>query len=170
MHCDETPDLLGPYLEERLDDARRREMREHLQGCVRCREHAVERDPTLLFALARPATVDPARSKEMAAAVLAQIHGRRLERRLARRRHPWLAAAAAVMVVVGAGTVWRMTADAPEQPVAAGPAAVGAGLETEPPRAEVDMEGAGVRVYQFADQSGERDRAVYYVVNPALES
>lgn len=170
MHCDDFLELLEPYLEERLDTDRRNQLREHLRSCPRCRERAVERDPTLIFALSRPAASDPARSEAVAAAVLAQIHGRRLEQRLGRRRQPWLAAAAAALVIVGGATAWRIVADDTVAPGGEAPRAVGASLEAEPPRAEVDMEGAGVRVYQFADQSGHPDQAVYYVVNPALES
>ena len=168
MHCDELVKLLAPYLEERLDDSRRAELRQHLRSCQSCRNRALEQEPTLLLALAPPPEMASRRTEAVAAAVMAQIRGRRLERRLDRRRRPWLAVAAAAALVVGGAAVWR-AAVSPPAPIAGAPAAVGASLEAEPPRAEVEVGGAGVRVYEFADQYGHSDQAVYYVVNPALE-
>ncbi len=38
-----------------------------------------------------------------------------------------------------------------------------------PPQVQVDMTDEGVRIYQYADD-GDSSTAVYYIVNPALES
>ena len=61
-----------------------------------------------------------------------------------------------------------LTADMPA------PAAVHASTTAEPPpqpppQVEVDMPGEGVRVYHFASED-DRNTAVLFIVNPALES
>jgi len=133
----------------------------------------VGRDPSLLFVAAMPAEPDPVRVEGCAEAVLAQLRQQRLSRRLAPRRRRWLAAAAAVVVAVVGGTSWRlMRQDEETTPAGVGVQAV-ENVDREsvqpPPRVEVDMTGEGVRVYQFAQEEDD-NTAVFFVVNPALES
>jgi hypothetical protein len=127
-------------------------------------------DPTLLFAAVEPRTTDPRRTDSVSESVIAQIRQQRLARTLRPRRRPWLAAAAAVLVTVGGVTAWRVTQEgngpAPDPAIEARDTSPQA---APPPQVQVDMPGEGVRVYQFAGD-GNRDTAVYYIVNPALES
>ena len=82
------------------------------------------------------------------------------------RRDP----AAVAVMVIGVGTVWRST---PEDEATA---ALGTAEQAEighdrqpPPSVQVEMANERVRVYQFAED-GDGDSAVYFIVNPALES
>lgn len=171
MECSSFRRQLPPYLEESLDDATRARVRDHLATCADCRSWAVAEDPTLLLVASQPAETSPVEVDNCARAVMAQVRQRRLERRLGGRRRPWLAAAAVAVMAVGAGVVWR--AGSPGTDPVAGVDATGpttvAAEPGPPPRVEVDMPGADVRVYQWAE-SDDSDTAVYHIVNPALDS
>jgi anti-sigma factor RsiW len=172
MRCDSFRDRLTDYLEESLNDDERRAVREHLAMCAECARWAVDVEPTLIFARATAASdVSPARVDACTRAVLSQVRQRRLERRLGARRRPWLAAAAAAVLALGAAAIWGVTGLRPgPEPAAPAPGFVGAAVrEVPPPKVEADMAGEGVRVYQFA-QEDDADTAVLYIVNPALES
>jgi hypothetical protein len=159
---------MADYLDERLDEDRREWFRSHLRRCESCRGWAVNRDPTLLFVTAAQPTDDPERVEACVAAVTGQIRQQRLERRLRGRRRPWLAAAAAAVLVVTGGLVWQMMpgAGAPEAPPFAEVEGVDE-MAADPPSIEVEMADETVRVYQFA--ADDDDTAVYFVVNPAME-
>jgi len=168
MRCDDVLDLLEAYLADDLDGHRRDALRSHLRSCSSCRKAATLHDPTLLFITASPSEPAAARVEEMTQAVLGQIRQQRLEQRLDRRRQPWLAAAAAVVLSLLAVTGWRLLA-----PNEAGQAPTPdevqvADAPSPPPRVEVDMTGEGVRVYQYADQQ-DADTAVTFIINPELE-
>ncbi len=168
MNCSVFRDLLQPYLEDSLDEERRVWFRSHLHDCRSCRAWAVGEEPTLLLAAAESRAVETRRVEECARSVVHQIRQQRLELRLRGRRQPWLAAVAAMLLVVGGGVVWRLLPGTAPPPVASGTAADSAtGEAQEPPSIEVEMAGEDVRVYQFATDDG--DTAVYYVVNPAME-
>ena len=173
MRCDTFRERLNGYLDESLDDDQRRAVREHLASCSECGRWAVAHEPTLLFTkAATDAVASPARVEACTEAVLAQVRQRRLERRLGARRRPWIAAAAAAVVMIGGAMVWTLTGGHPGTAVDTPTTEfVGAAADATPPppRVEVDMIGEGVRVYQFAQES-DADTAVLYVVNPALES
>jgi len=170
MNCDTFREQLADYLEERLEDDRRAEVRTHLAVCDDCRHWALAQDPTMIFALPSAASVPSARVEASVAAVSAQIRQKRLERRLGSGVRPWLAAAAAAIAVLGGGVVWQGMGHRMGATPAAGPAVVEAVADdSPPPRLEVDMPGSGVRVYQHAE-AGDGDAAVYFVVNPALDS
>jgi len=168
MNCNGFREMLDPYLEDSLEEERRRWFRRHLRECSGCRGWALGRDPSLLFALADAAPAEPARVEACAMAVTAQIRQQRLTRRLHHRRRPWLAAAAAAVVAIGGSLAWRAILSddgSPEGPV------IEAQIEGDaasPPTIEVEMAGDDVRVYQFA-ADGDDDTAVYFVVNPAME-
>jgi anti-sigma factor RsiW len=169
MICEDFREMLGPYLEEKLEEERRPEFRRHLRECPECRRWAVAEDPSLLFALAGMKEADPIRVEACAQAVTAQIRQQRLARRMGARRRPWLAAAAAVAVAAGGGLVWQMTIGSGEAP--SGPAMEARGEvneKLESPTVEVDMRGEDVRIYRFANEE-DADTAVYFVVNPAME-
>jgi anti-sigma factor RsiW len=168
MRCDDVLDLLDAYLADDLDGHRRDALRAHIRSCSSCRHAAIRHDASLIFVSARPAEVAGAHVEEVTQAVLGQIRQRRMERRLGRRRQPWLAAAAAVVLSVAAVIGWRLLAPGTNAaaPISSGVQVVDA--PSPPPRVEVDMTGAGVRVYQYADQR-DADTAVTFIINPELE-
>lgn len=169
MRCLDVSELLDAYLADELDGPRREALRAHLRSCSLCRESAVRRDASFLFVASPPSEAETARIEEVTRAVVGQIRQQRLERRLDRRRSPWLAAAAAVVVLLAGAVGWRLMA--PDE----GPTADSVRSDVQvadspnpPPRVEVDMAGEGVRVYQFADQQ-DGDTAVTFIINPELE-
>ena len=169
MDCQEFHELLASYLEESLEEERRRVFRRHLRECPSCRERALSEDPTLLFAAAPETPVSEADVEGCAAAVTAQIRQQRLVRSLSRRRRPWLAAAAAAVIMIAGGLSWKVIHGGVETPI---PATAEIHLHDDvrsaPPTVEVEMAGEDVRVYQFATDEGD-DTAVYFIVNPAME-
>jgi predicted anti-sigma-YlaC factor YlaD len=168
MNCMEFRELLGSYLEESLEEERRRMFRRHLRECASCRERAVSEDPTLLFAAAPEPPASEADIEACAAAVTAQIKQQRLARSLSRRRRPWLAAAATAVIVIAGGLSWKVLLGSVETPI---PATAEIHVHDDawsvPPTVEVEMAGEDVRVYQFAVY--EDDTAVYFVVDPGME-
>jgi hypothetical protein len=171
MRCEGFRELLDRYLEETLDGVERRAWRDHLRDCGQCRRWAVAAEPTLLFAAAQTPPDDQRKIDACADRVAAVIRQERLEQRLRRRRRPWLAAAAAALLVVGIGVVWQMSPAGRDMPAAevVPVAAEAAPVQVQPPQVEVNMDGEGVRVYQFAGGEND-DTAVLFIVNPALES
>lgn len=175
MSCEQFRASLREYVDDRMDGPARTTFRHHLRQCAACRRWAVAEEPSLLFALGAAPAPRPETVEACVSAVTARIRQERLERRLGERRQPWLAAAAAALVVVGAGVVWRLMP--PPSPATLGvpPATVtaaeapGPEKRTEPPRVDVDMPGEGIRIYQYA-QEPDDDTAVYFIVNPAMES
>jgi predicted anti-sigma-YlaC factor YlaD len=171
MRCDDLREKLRSYLEDSLSEEERHILRRHLRECASCRSWAVGIDPTLLFVAAEPPRAEPDEIERCTEGVLGLIHQERLSRRLRSRKRPWLAAAAALLVAVGAVSVWRVVATGDHEVV---PSGVGEAADPlveapPPPQVDVDMPGEGVRVYQYADER-RPDTVVYYVVNPALES
>jgi len=168
MRCDEFLEHLDSYLADTLDGPDRASFREHLRNCSRCREVAIQAEPSLLFSALPSQEVDARRIENVTGAVLGQIRQERLERRLHRHRGRWLAAAAAIVMMVAGVTGWRfLSPDGGEVPPAIAEVSR-TGESSPPPRVEVDMPGSGVRVYQYADQQ-DSDTAVYFIVNPSLE-
>lgn len=169
MGCKIFREMLDAYLEESMDEERRRWFRGHLRECPSCRNWALSRDPSLLFAVADAAPADPARVEACTTAVTAHIRQQRLSRRLHHRRRPWLAAAAAMVVAVSGALAWRtILSDGGSQAQPEIEAQVEDDVATTPPTVEVEMAGDDVRVYQFATDDDD-DTAVYFVVNPAME-
>ncbi len=172
MQCDEFAGLLEEYLDETLEGDRRAELRGHLASCDTCRSRALEREPTLVLTLAERREPAPVRVDQCVTAVMAQVRQERIGHELRRPRPTWWMAAAAAVVVAVAGAVMWQTSDQVSAPVAVSPPALAETAADEiPPRIEIDMPGEGVRVYhQYADGDGGDNAAVYFVVNPALES
>ena len=172
MRCSEFRNTLERYLEDVLDESRREGVRQHLRACPGCRSWAIEVEPTIVFAAVEAPAPDPDRVAACTASVMAQIRQQRLARELRPRGRWWLAAAAAaaLAVVVGGTGWWVASNDRPTVPPSAVEARDSAGeVAAPPPRVQVNMPGEGVRVYQFADDTNHNS-AVYYIVNPALES
>ncbi len=103
MDCPRFHELLDDYLADRLDELDRSAFRAHLRSCDACRAAVSVIEPTLLFATLPEARVTEREIEDCVTAVSARIRQDRLERRLApRRRAPWLAAAASIIVLLGA--------------------------------------------------------------------
>jgi predicted anti-sigma-YlaC factor YlaD len=170
MQCNEFRDALEGYLADTLTADDRMAFREHLGSCEPCRNLAVAEEPTLMFAAMPERSSAPEEVDRCVAAVSAMIRQERLQSRLRSPRRGWLAAAAALVLVIGGSAAWQMSSK--EGPALSTPMAQpAAALEmptVAPPRVEVDM-GEGVRVYQYAEQEDE-NTAVYFIVNSALES
>ena len=167
MNCEIFLEMIGSYADETLDEERRHWFRHHLGECASCRQSALRREPSLMFATAPETAADPEAVEACAAAVTARIRQDRLASRLRGRRLPWMAAAAAAAMVVSAGVVWRATVGTDN----AGLAPLETAQELEPiiapPTVDVEAMGEEVRVYQFATDGD--DTAVYFIVDPALE-
>jgi len=114
MQCDDAVRLINAYLDETLDEGRRREWRDHLRSCAGCREQALAEEPTLLLGLAVRPEPTPQQIEGCVRNVQAMIRQERLQRRLGTRSRPWLAAAAAAVfiigagIMIGAGPAWRL--------------------------------------------------------------
>jgi len=163
MDCTRFEELLPRYLAEELNEDERTDWREHLLTCPRCRVAALEREPTLLFALASRKEGEPAAARFCADSVSAAIRRDRLERRIRPRRRPWLAAAAALLVAVGGGVVFH---EMERQPAPAAQTAAAVPGRNAAPEVDVENEGANVRVYQLAS---DENTNVTFVVDPSLE-
>jgi len=169
MNCGMFREMIGSYVDETLEEGRRHWFRTHLRECPTCRESALREEPSLLFAMAPAVPGEPEEIEACAVAVMGRIRQDRLERRLHRRRRPWLAVAAAAALVISGGIAWRTMVGGGSgtlQPVVE--ARRDAELQSSPPTVEVEMAGEEVRVYQFANEA-DSDIAVYFIVDPALE-
>ena len=168
MNCSIFRDLLDPYLEESLEEDRRTWFREHLQRCSTCRDWALNAEPSLLFAIAPRPDPDAARVEACVNAVTSQIRQQRLAKRLHGRRRPWLAAAAAAVLVIAGGLLWQvMPGPGGDSVLPVAESTAGEADGRTPPSVEVEMDGDDVRVYQFA--ADDSDTAVVFVVDPSLE-
>ncbi len=119
--------------------------------------------------MAPTAPGEPEAIEACAAAVMGRIRQDRLERRLYRRRRPWLAAAAAATLVISGGIAWRtMVNGGSETLLPVVEARQDVELQNSPPTVEVEMQGKEVRIYQFANEE-DADSAVYLIIDPAME-
>ena len=171
MDCTRFQNLLAGYLNEELEEPDRVAWRQHLLGCATCRVMALEREPSLLFALASRRETDSERVEACTASVLASIRTQRLERQIHRRRRPWLAAAAAAVLALGGGLAWHEIGH--ERPVTQasvmptpGSRNPEAQARQQSPEVDVENDGANVRVYQLAT---DENTTVTFVVDPSLE-
>jgi len=161
---------LDRYLADSLDESEREIFRDHLRSCETCREWAIEAEPTLAFSAFHPPPADRVRVEQCAQNLLTSIRQERMTYRLRSGRRAWLAAAAALVVTIGAGAAWRLVSSGGKGPPGGLTEHSDAVIETQPPpEVRVDMREQGVKVYRFAEEDGD-DTAVYFIVNPALES
>ncbi len=171
MNCPKFKLSIDQYLEDQLDRDDRRAFREHLQTCAQCRAEAVVLEPSLLLVAGVPVKTDDRAVGECAEAVNALIRQERLRRQLAPSSKRWLAAAAACVIVLGGGLLWRVApwgADSQTAAVAVAESQNQTEGVAPPPRLEVEMPDSEVRVYQFAGSDSETT-AVYFVVNENME-
>ncbi len=168
--CLEVRRLLPRFVALELAPDVEREIRDHLGACAACRAAASEREPSLALAWAVAAEPGPVEDERFVDEVLAQIHQRRLERRLGGKRSRILAVAAAVVVaLLGGATAVRHLARpgaTPSVTVAAAPRPAPAANDP----AFIEVEGADVRLYQVASGAQSRDAIqVAFIVDPHLE-
>ena len=160
--CTEIQVLLDRHLALELPPEQEREVRKHLEDCGACRAVVARRDPVAAFAF-RLAAASVGADESFVAEVMAGIHQHRIEHRLHRRGRRWLAAAAAVVLaVLGGFLVLRGDVETVAQRAAE---------QAAPPAAEaafVEVEGDGVRVYQFAGPNQEGVQ-VALIIDPRLE-
>ena len=170
MTCLETRRRLPRFVAMELGAAEEREVREHLGGCAGCRQVATAHEPALVLAGALAVAPGP-EDDRFVGEVMAAIHQRRLERRLASRRSRLLAAAAAAVSVVllgGVTVVRELTHHS--RPLLAQGSAVVVRPAARPEPAFVEVDNAGARVYQLtAASSSRRAVQVAFIVDPHLE-
>ena len=171
MNCLEARRLVPRLAAMDLPRQAEMELREHLAGCAACRQAAAEREPVLELAAALASGPGP-EDDRFVGEVMAEIHQRRLERTLGRRRSRVLAAAAVVLALLGGATVVRQVAWPARQVVARAPVTMArppAPAATMEP-AFVEVDNAGVRLYQLTPTSKSRGAIqVAFIVDPHLE-
>lgn len=163
MTCSEVARLQEAFLALELDPATEADVRLHLHACAGCRTALGEAEPAVALAL-RLAEKDVTADTAFVGEVLAGVHQRAFERRFAGRRRRWLAVAAALaLTVLGGWAVLRQSGTANEGVTEATRTTP---LAVEP--AFVEVEGDGVRLYQF-DASPQGAVKVAFIVDPQLE-
>ena len=164
--CLEVRRLIPRLLALELPPETEREVREHLRSCEECRDAVADREPTVRLAWALAEARGP-EDDRFVGEVMAGIHQRSLERRLARRRSRLLAAAAAAAVFLIGGTAVVRHLAVPVPPVTAGAPASRSPV-VEP--AFVEVNEVGVRVYQLTPPSPSASGIqVAFIVDPRLE-
>jgi len=170
ISCLEARRLAPRFVSLELDAATEREVREHLSGCAPCREAVVGSDPALALAWAAAAAQEPADDERFVGEVMAQIHQRRLERRLVRSRARLLAAAAVLVAVLGGALAVRQLAVPSGDGVARVTAPAAPARAAAPDPAFVEVDGSGAWLYQMTPASDSRDAVqVAFIVDPHLE-
>jgi len=170
MSCLEARRLAPRFVALELEGATEREVREHLAGCAACREAVVGHDPALALAWAVAAEPAPADDERFVGEVMAQIHQRRLERTLVRSRARLLAAAAALVALLGGALVVRQLAVPAGDGVAQLSVAAAPSRAAVPDPAFVEVDGSGAWLYQLTPASDSRDAIqVAFIVDPHLE-
>jgi predicted anti-sigma-YlaC factor YlaD len=166
MTCTDVRERLAAFLALEMEAHDEASLREHLTACPACREAVTEREPSfcLVWSLAGTAGLE---DDAFAGEVLAGVHQRRMQGRLALRRPRLLAAAAVLVAVLGGALVVRLGGWWAPQ---AAPALEQAAAHASPgrPLGFVDVEGAGVRVYNVAAATGS-SVGVAVIVKPGLE-
>jgi predicted anti-sigma-YlaC factor YlaD len=164
--CLEVRRLAPRFLALELPPEAEGELREHLRSCEACREAMAEREPALRVAWAMAAEPSP-EDDRFVGEVLAGVHQRALEHRLSGRRSRLLGVAATAAAVLLGGTVVVRELTRPV------PSAVAQVPQKRPPAAEpafVEVDGAGVRLYQLTPTSQSREAIqVAFIVDPHLE-
>jgi len=166
MRCDRFLDTLEAYVEDRMAPEERARWRAHLASCPRCRETALQREPSLLFVTAAPAPPAPETVGRQLETALAAIRHERIERRF---RWGWTirraAAAAAVAALLGLGGLTALRPGGAGAERTAAPVAATASAER--PSVELEMDGE-VTVYQVSS-ADDTTTTVAFVVVPELK-
>ena len=165
IECREVSRLRGAFLALELDRGREAEVRGHILECSACGAELAAVDMAAAFAL-RLGEIDVPEDATFVSEVLGGIHQRRVESSLIHRRRGTLAAAAALVVAILGG--WVLLRDRGTVQ----PADVAARLRPAPAAvvesAFVEVEGAGVRLYQL-DATPQDTVQVAFIVDPQLE-
>ena len=170
MSCLEARRLAPRFVALDLAPELERELREHLTGCASCREAVTGRDAALALAWTMAAEPAPADDERFVGEVMAQIHQRRLERKLVRSRSRLLAAAAVLVTFLGGALVVRQLARPAAETVIQASAVVPSARSAAPEPAFVEVDNEGVWLYQLTPASESRDAIqVAFIVDPQLE-
>lgn len=180
--CSIVREGFGDYLSDALPAPQRRILREHLAACAECREAALERDASLVFARRVEEGVGPEESAEILASVRTGVAHIEAERRLRRRRtgRPAAAAAAAVALLVlivpsvrprTETTTASAALPAPPGTRATSPTAVAAAASgLEPAAAPGDAAvSSSATVYELNPGSGREEPRVVWIVDRGLD-
>jgi len=170
--CREVHDLAGPFLTLDLPAESEAAVREHLSGCPECRDFIAAQEPSqaLVWALREAPGVEDER---FVGEVMAGIHQRRLEKGLGFRRR-YLAVAAALLVAVLGGAVLVRRVVSPSPATFAESAPMPASVTSNPASRRipsfVEVDKAGVRLYQLTPASDDRNAVqVAFIVDPHVE-
>jgi len=170
--CDEVRRLAGRFLALELTADEEAGVREHLARCQACRDWIVNEEPSqaLVWSLG---AADAAEDDRFVGEVMAGIHQRRLEKGLG-PRHRYLALAAGLLVALLGGTVVLRRAAVPGAAMLAqatpAPTARAAGQPSHRAPAFVEVDKAGVRLYQLTPASDERNAVqMAFIVDPHVE-
>ena len=170
---------LGDYLSDALPSPQRRILRDHLAACPECREAAVARDGSLLFARRIADDVSPEESAGILASVRTGVAHIEAERRLARRARrarpaAAAAAAAALLALLVPAVRGRRETRAAHSPVAVHetvPTAVATaqtGLEPAAAPAETGAPSTAT-VYELSPGAGREEPRVVWIVDRGLD-
>jgi anti-sigma factor RsiW len=170
---------LDDYLADALPAPQRRILRDHLAACEACREAAVARDASLVFARRLDESVPADEVADVLKAVrtgVAHIEAERRLRRPGRGRRAAAGAAAIALAallapavssrretgapVVSAGAGVRVTANAERAVPAAG---------LEPAAAETGASGSSATVYELNPGAGREEPRVVWIVDRGLD-
>jgi predicted anti-sigma-YlaC factor YlaD len=170
MSCLEARRLAPRYVALELAPEAEREVREHLIGCATCREAVIGGDPALAFAWTVAAEPGPPDDERFVGEIMAQIHQRRLERKLVRVRSRLLAAAAVLVAMTGGGLVVRQLARPAADTVVRAAAVAPDARTTATVPAFVEVDNSGAWLYQLTPASESSDAIqVAFIVDPHLE-
>jgi anti-sigma factor RsiW len=168
------------YLADRLPEAQRRILREHLASCAGCSAAAAARDASFVFARSLSEDVAPGETAAILAAVRTGVGHIETERRVAgagsgRRRTAVAAAAAAALLAltVAGGSARHEVAVAAlptllPSPAPAAEAAV-AGLEPAALPAEAGSVPSNATVYDLNPGAGREEPRVVWIVDRGLD-
>jgi len=167
------------YIADALPAPQRKILRDHLAACPACRDLALEKDPTFLFARAVGDAVEPEETARILAAVKTGVALMETEKRIRRSRRrvaagAVAAAAVAALVLLMPGARARV---APASPVAAAPAAAPA---PSPAAADSALSAAALpadsaspsgdaTVYDWNPGAGREEPRVVWIVDRGLD-
>ncbi|HUK13548.1 MAG TPA: zf-HC2 domain-containing protein [Thermoanaerobaculaceae bacterium] len=170
--CDEVRRLAGRFLALELTGEEETGVREHLARCQACRDWIVNEEPSQAIVWSLGAA-DAAEDDHFVGEVMAGIHQRRLETGLGRRQR-YLALAAGLLIALLGGTVALRRVAGPNPATLAqatpAPTALAARQPVHRAPSFVEVDKAGVRLYQLTPASDERNAVqMAFIVDPHVE-
>ena len=181
--CGIVRDGLGDYLADALPAPQRRILRDHLAACPACREAAVERDASLVFArrLEGDESISPDEVADVLASVRTGVAHIETERRLRRsgkgRRVAAAAAAVALAALLAPAVSSRRESGAPVASTDAGVrvtataerAVPATGIEPAAAPSEASAPDSSATVYELNPGAGREEPRVVWIVDRGLD-